>query len=143
VQIELDENTKLRQERGFKSANMEPIRSKCVCDLFSWEDILGRGKAIGFSPFSAIKEGADSRCPLCSLLYGSLRVSNGPRGTTKLKADCPCTTENQTVFSIYGQSNFIIIEVSCGGDQGQTHLARLDLSTMPHNSLRDSPTSHG
>ena len=117
---------------SLQSADMEFIRTRCICDLFSWENVLGRRNVLAFSPFSAIKASADSRCHLCSLLYGSLRVYNGPQGTTKLKPDCGCVTENEAAFRIFGQSNVIIIEVSC---KGQRHMAMLNLSTMPHNCL--------
>ena len=90
------------------------------------EDVLGLRNMLAFSPFSAIKAGADSRCHLCSLLYGSLRVYNGPQGTAKLKPDCGCVIENETAFRIFGRSNFITIEVSC---KGQKHMARLSLLT--------------
>jgi hypothetical protein len=107
-----------------------PLR--CICQLFefSWEDVLEREKVLGFGPFSAIKEGALLQCHLCSLLYGSLRVYNGPVGTVKLQPDCVCVTENNSPFRIYGNSNYIVIEVLCDGPK---HVAILGLSTKPHN----------
>jgi hypothetical protein len=113
----------------------EPAHNaRCVCDIFIWEDVLGRDKVITFKPFAAIKAFVDDdRCHLCSLLYGSMKVYNPPEGYIKLRDDCPCAAEGDALVQMYGRSNYISIKVCCGGPRGQWHMAILQLSTMPHN----------
>ena len=120
---------------------MDAHNIKCICDLFNWEILLGRGEDLAFKPFSAIKSGADNGCHLCSLLNGALRVYHRPPGTTELKANCPCTIGNDALFSIEGHYNFIIIKVDCGGEEGERHLARLDLSKLPKQQF-ETPCEH-
>lgn len=112
----------------------EPHRIRCVCDIVVWEDVLNRGRIISFAPFSAVRGAAVlDRCHLCSLLYGSLKAYHPQEGYTKLTDDCPCTAERDAFVHIYGESDYIGIQVSCGGPEEQMHMAILQLSTKPHN----------
>lgn len=114
---------------------MDPESIKCICDLIPWASLIGQNKIIDLAPFSAIKAGAHNSCPICSLIYGALKEWNGPPHTSKLTPNCACLVEDETGFNIYGDSNFILIKVNCGGEGGAPHVAKLDLSEWSNNSL--------
>ena len=114
----------------------------CACNSIIWEDILVHNKVLLLTPFASIKRGTQRQCHLCTVLYGSLKVFNTLENFIPLTDDCICNNSEKSAVRIYGDLNWISIQVFFGEeDSSHAHFAMLNVTTMPHNCKSTQPIS--
>jgi hypothetical protein len=114
----------------------------CVCNIIPWDSIFDQRKPCAVRLHDLL-QGWGERCPLCSLLFGSLLVQNDLLRAMPVGPGCSCLGSGLLMFTGKLEEASLVVKAICDEDE-RKHINRLALSIMAHNGAFDPfafPTS--